>query len=115
MLTKDWKKFESGTDIRGVASEGVPGEEVTLTDETVERMARGFALWLADHVKKSASSLTVAVGHDSRISAERIQAAVTRALTGAGVHVLDCGLASTPSMFMPGVPGAAVPLRCSAP
>lgn len=100
MLTKYWKQFKSGTDIRGVASEGVPGEELNLTDENIEKMAAGFTLWLAEAVKKSPAALTVAVGHDSRISAQRIQAAVTRALIGAGVRVLDCGLASTPSMFM---------------
>ncbi|WP_101697234.1 phosphomannomutase/phosphoglucomutase [Clostridium minihomine] len=96
MLTKEWKQFKSGTDIRGVASEGP--DPVNLTDEVVERIAGGFALWLSNHLQKE--SLSVAVGHDSRISAPRISAAVIRALTGCGVHVLDCGLASTPSMFM---------------
>ena len=61
MLTKYWKQFQSGTDIRGVASEGVPGEKITLTDEAVERMARGFALWLERRAGKAA--LTVSVGH----------------------------------------------------
>ena len=96
MLTKEWKQFKSGTDIRGVASEGP--DPVNLTDEVVERIAGGFALWLSERIQKE--SLSVAVGHDSRISAPRISAAVIRALTGCGVHVLDCGLASTPSMFM---------------
>lgn len=100
MLTKEWKQFKSGTDIRGVASEGVPGQEINLTDAAIEKMTDGFVLWLTAAVKKDAARLTVAVGHDSRISAGRIQAAVTRALTDAGVRVLDCGLASTPSMFM---------------
>ena len=45
MLTKEWKQFKSGTDIRGVASEGP--EPVNLTDEVIERIARGFALWLS--------------------------------------------------------------------
>lgn len=100
MLNPYWKQFKSGTDIRGVASEGVAGQEVNLTDEAVEKMAAGFVLWLSGAVKKEADKLTVAVGHDSRVSADRIQAAVTRTLTAAGVRVLDCGLASTPSMFM---------------
>lgn len=100
MLTKYWKQFKSGTDIRGIASDGVAGEEVNLTDENIEKMAAGFVLWLSAFTKKSGSDLTVAVGHDSRISAQRIKAAVIRALTNAGVQVLDCGLASTPSMFM---------------
>lgn len=100
MLTKYWNQFKSGTDIRGVASNGVAGEEINLTDENIEKMTAGFVLWLSGFVKKDVSKLTVAVGHDSRISAGRIQAAVTRTLTAAGVQVLDCGLASTPSMFM---------------
>lgn len=100
MLEKYWQQLKSGTDIRGVASDSVVGEEINLTDDNIEKMANGFVLWLSKYVKKDSSKLTVAVGHDSRISAGRIQAAVTRALTGAGVQVLDCGLASTPSMFM---------------
>lgn len=50
--------------------------------------------------QKSVSELTLAVGRDSRISGPRIRDAVTAALNRAGVNVLDCGLASTPSMFM---------------
>lgn len=100
MLTKYWQQYKSGTDIRGVASEGVPGETVNLTDEAVSKMAKGFALWLSAHEKKEVTALTVAVGHDPRISAERLRACVAGALTGCGVHVLDCGLSSTPAMFM---------------
>lgn len=100
LLTKEWLQYKSGTDIRGVACEGVPGETVNLTDEAVTKMTKGFALWLADHEKKSVSALTVAVGHDPRISAERLRADVVGALTSCGVHVLDCGLSSTPAMFM---------------
>lgn len=100
MLTKEWQQFKSGTDIRGVASEGVEGQPVNLTDEVIEKMASGFALWLSDKTGKDSSQLTVSVGHDSRISADRISAAVIRALTAGGVSVLNCGLASTPSMFM---------------
>lgn len=98
MLTKEWKQFKSGTDIRGVASEGP--EQVNLTDEVIERISCGFALWLTEKTNKAANELSVAIGHDSRISAPRIRAAVTRALTSCGIHVFDCGLASTPSMFM---------------
>lgn len=99
-MDKFWKQFKSGTDIRGVASEGVAGQEINLTDEVVEKISAGFVLWLSEKAQKPASQLTVSVGHDSRISASRIQAAVVRALEPAGVTVYDCGLASTPSMFM---------------
>lgn len=100
MLEIDWKQFKSGTDIRGVAVEGVPGQEMNLTDSAVRRMTAGYLLWLSEKTGKPASELTVAVGHDSRISADRIQKAVVDAMLSAGVHVLVCGLASTPSMFM---------------
>lgn len=100
MLTEYWRSFRSGTDIRGVASGGVPGEEILLTDGAVARIAGGFALWLSEKAGKPAASLTVAVGHDPRVSAGRLRAAVVRALAGAGVRVLDCGLSSTPAMFL---------------
>lgn len=100
MLTKEWKQFKSGTDIRGVASEGVSGQEINLTDEVIERITAGFVLWLSQRLKKEPSCLKISLGHDSRISANRISAAVSRVLIAAGITVYDCGLASTPSMFM---------------
>lgn len=100
MLTKYWNSFKSGTDIRGVASEGVAGEGINLTDEVIEKMASAFAMWLSCRVNKDSSKLTISLGHDSRISANRISASVCRSLIKAGVTVFDCGLASTPSMFM---------------
>lgn len=106
MLIPEWKQLKSGTDIRGVASEG--GEqEIQLTDEVVERIAAGFLLWLSQNRKKFTEQLTVSVGRDSRISGPRIRDAVVHALVQAGVNVLDCGLASTPSMFM-----TTVDLKC---
>jgi phosphomannomutase len=100
LLTKYWEQFKSGTDIRGVAIAGVPGENVLLTDEAVNKLTGGFVLWLADRVKKDIPNLTVAVGHDPRVSAERIRADVVGTLVSCGVHVLDCGLSSTPAMFL---------------
>ena len=38
----DYLKFKSGTDIRGVAVEGAPGEPVNLTDEAICAMTDGF-------------------------------------------------------------------------
>ncbi len=100
MLNETYKIFKSGTDIRGVASEGVAGEPVNLTDEVVERMAAGFVLWAEKKCKKPAAELTFSVGRDCRISGERIAAAVIRTIAASGAKVYDCGLASTPSMFM---------------
>lgn len=100
MLNDLYKQFKSGTDIRGIASEGVEGEHITLTDEIVARIADGFILWAQEKVKKSATELTVSVGRDCRISGEHIAGIVMRQLAAAGVKVYDCGLSSTPSMFM---------------
>ncbi len=100
MASIDWKHFKSGTDIRGVALDGVEGQPLDLTDEAVGRMAAAFACWLSERTGKPADKLTVSLGRDSRLSGPRLRDAVTGALAGAGVTVLDCGLASTPAMFM---------------
>lgn len=95
-----WAHFKSGTDIRGVALDGVAGEPLDLTDEVVERIADAFARWLSARCGKPVTALTVAVGRDSRLSGKRLRDAVARALVAAGVTVWDCGMASTPAMFM---------------
>lgn len=100
MLNDFYKQFKSGTDIRGVASEGVENQPVNMTDEAVCAMANGFALWLADKVNKNVCDLTISVGRDSRISGPRIMKTVCDAFVKAGISVINCSLASTPSMFM---------------
>ncbi len=94
-----WQTYKSGTDIRGVAVETDHGP-VTLTDPVVTAITNGFVLWLSKKTGKPARELTLAVGHDSRISASRISSCVMNTAANCGCKVLDCGLASTPSMFM---------------
>lgn len=96
----DFLALKSGTDIRGVASEGVNGQNVNLTDEVLIRIAHGFLIWCTEHFQKDACMLRIAIGHDSRISAKRIETCLTEAFTECGIHVLQCGLSSTPAMFM---------------
>ena len=100
MLNEKYRIFKSGTDIRGVASEGVEGEHINLTDEVIAAMADGYILWAEKKTAKPATELTVSVGRDCRISGERIANAVIARLVRAGAKVYNCGLASTPSMFM---------------
>ncbi len=95
----NYKELKSGSDVRGFASD-IFGNTVNLTDEAVFDITAAFVLFLSKKSGKSADSLTVSVGHDSRITAEKIKAKVIEALVSAGVSVLDCGLSSTPSMFM---------------
>ncbi|KAG8380500.1 hypothetical protein BUALT_Bualt06G0022100 [Buddleja alternifolia] len=93
-------KLQNGSDIRGVAVDGVEGESVNLPEPVTEAIAAAFAAWLLDRKKPDASKrLKVSIGHDSRISAQKLQDAVSRSLAGAGVDVIQYGLASTPAMF----------------
>lgn len=100
MLNDFYKQFKSGTDIRGVASEGVAGQNVNLTDNVVADMADGFVMWLSAKLNKSPDSLKISVGRDSRISGPHIMEITTNRFKSCGAYVLCCGLASTPSMFM---------------
>lgn len=90
-------KLKSGTDVRGVASDGF-GQEVTLTDEAVDLICRAFAEWLLPRAGKA--RLKIALGHDPRLSSPRIEQTAINALNSCGCDVLKCGLCSTPSMFM---------------
>ena len=42
----DYKKLQNGSDIRGVAIDGVEGQSVNLTEKVCKDIGRGFALWL---------------------------------------------------------------------
>ena len=97
---EDFMKLANGSDIRGVAVPGVPGEPVTLTPEAANRIAAGFVRLLAEKTGKKPEELQIAVGHDSRISALAIKDCVLTGLTYRGAHGIDCVLASTPAMFM---------------
>ena len=92
--------LKSGTDVRGVAVNTQAPEKIDLTDEAVRRITGAFVRFLAAQTEKSAGALKLSVGHDSRVSAERIKQAVLKELTAYGVQILDCALCSTPAMFM---------------
>ncbi len=91
--------LKSGTDIRGIAS-NLGGGKVNLTSAAVYDITSAFAVWYINKYKKNPSEIKAAVGRDSRITGEAIAGTVMQALTDAGIAVLDCGLASTPAMFM---------------
>lgn len=96
----DFQKLQNGSDIRGVALDGVEGEGVNLTELVAEAIGAAFAGWLVEKKKADASQhLRVSIGHDSRISAKLLQNAISRGLAGAGLEVVHYGLASTPAMF----------------
>ena len=97
---KQLMKLQNGSDVRGIAVAGVADEPVNLTAEAVNRIASGFVDFLTKKCGKKAQELKIAVGHDSRISAKDLKNAIFQALLARGAKALDCGLASTPAMFM---------------
>ena len=94
----DYKKLQNGSDIRGVALEGIEGQHVNLTEKVCRDIGRGFALWLIEKTGKK--NLKVAVGRDSRLSGETLCGYLSEAMVEAGLNVTDFGMASTPAMFM---------------
>ena len=114
----DYLKLQNGSDIRGVAIAGVEGEPVNLDETAAFKIGCAFAAWLrnktftnrapmTDDSKESTCfsdpseyTLTVSVGRDPRLSGEKLAAAFSAGLVHSRVRVFDCGLASTPAMFM---------------
>lgn len=90
-------KLKSGTDFRGnaIETDGI----LDFTDDVCKHIAYGFAAFLRNKITNN-ENLTVAVGHDCRVSAERLKTAFIDALLEEGINVIDVGLASTPAMFM---------------
>ena len=96
----DYSKFKSGSDIRGYAL-GDESNPLYMNDEMIMRCTAAFYLWLKDKAKAyNPCNLYISVGHDSRLSAERIKNAVISTLVSHGANVADFGLSSTPAMFM---------------
>ena len=95
----DYKKLQNGSDIRGVALEGIEGQHVNLTEQVCRDIGRGFALWLKNKTGKE-SGIRVAVGRDSRLSGETLCGWICDAMVQQGLLVTNFGIASTPAMFM---------------
>ena len=94
----DYSKLQNGSDIRGVALEGIEGQHINLTEQACRDIGRGFALWLRERTGKS--DIRVAIGRDSRLSGPALCAWICEAMVEQGLHVTDFGMASTPAMFM---------------
>lgn len=100
MSTFNWSQLQNGSDIRGVALEGVADEVVNLTPEITMILGQAFGRWLADATDKSTPDLVIAVGRDSRLSGPALKQGLITGLTALGCRVYDFELASTPAMFM---------------
>lgn len=93
------KKLQNGSDVRGVALEGVNNEKVNLTPSVSKQIGNAFVIWLQQKLNKK-TDLKIAIGMDSRLSGPSLKNAITKAITKAGCDIYDCSLASTPAMFM---------------
>ncbi len=94
----EYKKLQNGSDIRGVAIDGIEGQNVNLTEKVCKDIGRGFALWLIKKTGKT--NLRVAIGRDSRLSGEKLCTWICSAMVEQGLNITNFGMASTPAMFM---------------
>ena len=93
---EDFLRVKNGNDVRGTVIE-TADEEITLTAEMVKCIAAAFADYLSDDPEMDRETLRIAVGHDSRVSAEMMEEACLEGLRG--VQRSRCGLITTPAMF----------------
>lgn len=99
-MIKDYSRLQNGSDIRGVAIEGVAGEPVNLDKEAASRIGGAFIRWLAAKTGKAPETLVVGAGRDPRLSGPELMEGLMAGFSAFGCRSYDFGLASTPAMFM---------------
>ncbi|MCS6974584.1 MAG: phosphoglucosamine mutase, partial [Cyclobacteriaceae bacterium] len=92
--------MKSISGIRGTIG-GAPGDNLTPVD--IVRYTAAFGTWILTRKGK-----TVVIGRDARISGELVSNLVSNTLRALGLHVVDLGLSTTPTVEM------AVPLEKAA-
>ena len=95
----DYSKLQNGSDIRGVALEGIENQHINLTKEVCFNIGKAFAIWLSQKTQKRAD-IRVSLGRDSRLSGPDLANWISDAMVQQGIQVTDFGMASTPAMFM---------------
>jgi len=85
--------IKSISGIRGTIG-GTVGENLTPIDAV--KFASAYGTWLKQQRNKE--NYRVVVGRDARISGEMIQNLVMNTLVGLGIHVIDLGLSTTPTV-----------------
>ncbi len=85
--------IKSISGIRGTIG-GQTGENLTPMDAV--KFAAGYGAWL----KKQHSHCTVVIGRDARPSGQMIENLVISTLQGLGIHVINAGLSTTPTVEM---------------
>jgi len=87
--------IKSISGIRGTIG-GLRGDSLTPYD--IVKFSVGYSLWLKEKFPKRMP--TVIVGRDGRVSGPFVSGLVVHTLAGCGVHVVDIGLSTTPSVEM---------------
>lgn len=85
--------IKSISGIRGTIG-GKQGENLTPID--VVKYAAAYGSWVKQQRNKE--NYRVVVGRDARISGEMVQQLVMNTLVGLGIHVIDLGLSTTPTV-----------------
>eukprot|EP00184_Porphyridium_aerugineum_P008221 CAMPEP_0184692764 /NCGR_PEP_ID=MMETSP0313-20130426/1097_1 /TAXON_ID=2792 /ORGANISM="Porphyridium aerugineum, Strain SAG 1380-2" /LENGTH=589 /DNA_ID=CAMNT_0027150613 /DNA_START=79 /DNA_END=1848 /DNA_ORIENTATION=+ len=94
-------KLQNGSDVRGVALKLKDEHVVNMTAERTAELTRAFAFHVSKLTNKPVKDLKIAVGRDSRLSGDRLTQAAIVGLLDAGVgYVMNCGLCTTPGMFV---------------
>ena len=96
----DLLKLQNGSDVRGIALEGVADEHVNLTPDIAKQIGCAFVSWLEKKSGVNANALRIGVGRDSRVSGPDLAMGLIQGIVSAGAKVVDCGMATTPAMFM---------------
>ncbi|MEG0292421.1 MAG: phosphomannomutase/phosphoglucomutase [Anaerovoracaceae bacterium] len=95
-----YKFLQNGSDIRGIAMNGIDGQVPNLTTREAIDLTKGYLMYMVSKTGKQPIDLKFAIGRDSRLSGPSLKNTVFSTLEGYGAEVIDCGLASTPAMFM---------------
>ncbi|MDD7725443.1 MAG: phosphomannomutase/phosphoglucomutase [Bacteroidales bacterium] len=100
MIDTSLAALQNGSDIRGVATDGIIGENVTLTADKVAKIGVGFVTWLFDSFTPTQEKPRprIAIGMDARLTGPAFAEALQKCISEAGADALSCGLATTPAM-----------------
>ena len=85
--------IKSISGIRGTIG-GKVGDNLTPLD--VVKFTSAFGSWLQNN--KGKKDLTLVIGRDARISGQMVSSLVSATLQGLGIHVIDLGLSTTPTV-----------------
>src|SRR5674476_953525 len=99
MNNSGWAALQNGSDIRGVATEGIAGEPVNLTPAIVEKLAVAFVVWLNGKKELPTDQMKIAIGRDSRISGPELMKAFVNGVLSTGANSVICDISSTPAMY----------------